>query len=68
MTLKENETYSKYPWMAFYQKNIRDSLWVPVILAFFLNYYIEVMARQGILSGMDFIADKPLVFLYNISV
>ena len=68
MTLKEKETYSKYPWMAFYQKNIRDSLWVPVILAFFLNYYIEAMARQGILSGMDFMVDKPLVFLYNMLI
>jgi len=49
----------------FHAKYIRDTLWVPAILAVILNFAIESMARQSIGGGAAYLVGSPLVFLYN---
>lgn len=49
----------------FHARYVRDTLWVPAILAVLINFAIESMARQSLGGGFGYLAGSPLVFLYN---
>ncbi len=49
----------------YYENHFRNTLWIPVILAFVINYFIESMARQWGGGGLMFLLGSPLVFIYN---
>lgn len=49
----------------YYEKHFRNTLWIPAILAFLINYIIESLARQWGGGGFLFLVGSPLVYLYN---
>lgn len=49
----------------FYDKYINHSVVWCILLAFFLELFIESAARGSLLDGLGFLAHKPQVFLYN---
>lgn len=51
-----------------YSKYLNNCLAMSLFLAFLLNLIIESLARKSLMNGLDFIADSPLVFFYNVLI
>ena len=65
MNFLSKEQNQKSKIRLWYERNLREKLWVPLILAFIVNYLIESMARQWVGGGIQFLFESPLVYLYN---
>lgn len=48
-----------------FQKYFFNALGLCALIAVVLNLIIESLGRQGFLAGLNFIVEKPLVFLFN---
>ena len=65
MTFFHREAGQKSKIRLYYENHFRNTLWIPVILAFIINYFIESMARQWGGGGLMFLVGSPLVYIYN---
>lgn len=65
MKFPKKEDRQKSKIRLYYEKHFRNKLWIPIILAFLINYFIESMARQGGGGGLQFLIGSPLVYIYN---
>lgn len=59
------QEHEKSKWRLYYENHFRNTLWIPMILALMVNYFIESMARQWGGGGLMFLLGSPLVFIYN---
>lgn len=50
------------------KKLFTNAFSVSFILGFLLNLIIETLARQNILGGIAFLAESPIVFMYNVII
>lgn len=50
---------------SFFNKYLNNWICRCLLVAFLLNLFIETMARQSIVGGLAFLAQHPLVYLYN---
>lgn len=49
----------------FYDKVLKNSFFVCLLLALFSNIVVESLGRRSIIQTFVYMIDKPLVFLYN---
>ncbi len=52
----------------FYLKYLHNCIAMSVLLGFVLNFIIEALARHSFVAGLEFLAESPLVFLYNVLI
>lgn len=46
MQFPNRKEHEKSKWRLYYENHFRNTLWIPMILALMVNYFIESMARQ----------------------
>lgn len=47
---------------------VKHTVGTALVLSFVLNLIIETLARQNALGGLKFLAQNPLVFMYNVLI
>ena len=50
---------------SFFEKYLKNWVMLCVLIAFLIELFIETLARQSAVGGIIFLAQHPLVFLYN---